>query len=767
MNIFKIAYAVTFFSFNSFAADLYREKVQPIFDNRCIACHSCLNGPCQVNLQNYENFERGGMHENVYNGLRVNSVQPTRPGIDAKKVFDWRKLGFYDINQTTNLEDNIFYQMIGAKVPTQRDIPLNTVEQSASCISDPDILKTLFKISNDLQMPYALPPITEAQRNTLGMWISNGAPGSDDIELPAAVLPSLKDWHKFLNQSSFEEKLVSRYIYEHLFLAHIYFPESPTTFFRMVRSKNKCDSGIDEIATRRPNENPGTNEFYYCLKQVDTTIVAKTHLPFEFTPKVMKRWKQLFFSENWKVAKEKNLEDTYAQTVAENPFVAFNDIPTRARYQFLLDNSHFIVSTFIKGPVCNGSNAVNSIQEQFYVMFLNPDSDNMVLSKDYEAKARDLLILPGVWGSDIKLADTYSLTKKIVEHREGYRKLRAEWKKKIKPQGYALTDLWDGNGDNPNASLTVFRHNDNAVVLKGFKGDLPKTLFFLDYALMERLVYNLVVNFDVYGNVSHQGLTRIYMDLIRMEAEEMFLSFLPPESRVPLRKSWYKGFFTEAKMKYLYPLVDANQPTAVKYKNPKNAKKEFVEKVFYEYLKPLARTSPDTLNWKNIDMTQEVKSEFPLTYNANIIKELASVKAVGTQRFPNFFPENSYLLVKHTNKSSEVFTLIKNREHDNISWILAESLRLAPKEDSLTILQGYQSFYPNKFFVVEGEKLQDFKNRVLNIKTKEDYKLVVKDYGVSRVSDKFWATYDELNAIFKSEHTVDFGYLDLTRYDME
>ncbi len=767
MKILKIVFAITFFSFNTYAADLYREKIQPIFDNRCIACHSCLNGPCQVNLQNYENFERGGHHINVYNGTRIDSVLPTRPGIDGKKVTDWRKLGFFDLNQSRNLDDNIFFQMLGIKQLTQRDIPLNKVEESVACIDNAATLKALFKESSNIKMPYALPPLTDEDRSTLAVWISNGAPGSKEIEIPSVLHRPIKEWDTFLNQKSPEEKLVSRYLYEHLFLAHIYFPESPTTFFRLVRSKNKCDSTIDEIATRRPNDNPGTQEFYYCLKQLDTTIVAKTHMPFEFTPNVMSRWKKLFFTDKWKVSGTENFEESYAFKTSENPFIAFNDIPARARYQFLLDNSQYIVGTFIKGPVCNGSNAVNSIQDQFYVMFINPDSDNMVLSKEYADKARDLLILPGVWGSDIKLGDTYALTKKIVEHREGYRKLRAEWTKKFQPRGYDLRDLWDGSGDNPNATLTVFRHNDNAVVIKGFKGDIPKTLFFLDYALMERLVYNLVVNFDVFGNVSHQALTRIYMDLIRMEAEEIFLSFLPPESRAPLRKSWYKGLLTEAKMKYVFPLVDGNIPTAVKYKNSKNAKEEFVEQVFYNYLKPLARTSPDTMNWKAIDLPGNTKSEFPLTYDGNIIRDITSLKAIGTQRYPNFFPENSYLLVKHANKASEVYTIIRNREHENVSWILNESLRLAPKEDSLTILQGYYNYYPNKFFVVNGDKLQDFKNKVLKIKIKEDYMKLAKEFGVSRVSDKFWATYDELNSIYKAEHPVDFGYLDLTRYDME
>ncbi|MBC7715029.1 MAG: fatty acid cis/trans isomerase [Rhizobacter sp.] len=713
-------------------------------------------------MQNYENFERGGKHENVYNGTRIDSVHPTRPGIDATDIKQWRRLGFYDINQSRKLEDNILFQMLGTKPLTQMDIPFKKVEESISCIDDAQVLKTLFKTSSDLKMPYALPPITEEQRTTLGVWIGNGAPGSMEKEAPARLKSIVKEWNNFFNEKSAEEKLVSRYIYEHLFLAHIYFPEAPETFFRLVRSKNKCDAGIDEIATRRPNDNPETRDFYYCLKYLDTTIVAKTHLPFEFSNKVMNRWKHVFFEEKWKVSKEAS----YSAGVSENPFVAFSDIPVKSRYQFMLDNSHFIVSTFIKGPVCNGSQAVNSIQEQFYVMFINPDSDTMVKSKEYELKAKDLLILPGVWGSDIKLSASYALTKQIVLYRESYRKLRAEWTHKLKPQGYAITDLWDGNGENPNASLTIFRHNDNAVVMQGFKGDLPKTLFFLDYALMERLVYNLVVNFDVYGNVSHQTLTRIYMDMIRMEAEEIFLSFLPPESRIPLRKSWYKGLLTEAKMKYMFPLVDVNQPTAMKYKDPRNAKQEFVEQVLNN-LKPMAKTAPDTLNWKNISLTTAQKKKFALTKDAEVLRELVSVKATGNRRFPNFFPENSYLLVKHKEKPGEVFTIIKNREHENISWILTESLRLAPKEDNLTIFPGYFSFYPNKFFVVESEKLQDFKNRVFKIHTKEDYAKVVKEFAVSRVSDRFWAVYDELNANFKRESPTDFGYLDLTRYDME
>lgn len=252
------------------------------------------------------------------------------------------------------------------------------------------------------------------------------------------------------------------------------------------------------------------------------------------------------------------------------------------------------------------------------------------------------------------------------------------------------------------------------------------------------------------------------MDMIRMEAEEIFLNFLPMNQRKPLRDSWYKGLLTEAKMKYLFPLVNKT-PGAIKYKDPKNAKKEFIEKAYYEYLKPEVRGVTDALNWRTI--TPREKSN--LTSSENILKEFISLKTKGSRRFPNFFPENSYLIVRKENAPDEVFTLIRNREHENISWILAESLRMSPQEDTLTLLPGFYSYYPNQFFVVPEAKLEDFKNRVLKIRIVEEYKKLAKEFAVSRVSDDFWKEYDNLNAIYKKTNPTEFGYLDLTRYLME
>src|SRR5690606_12932578 len=88
-----------------------------------------------------------------------------------------------------------------------------------------------------------------------------------------------------------------------------------------------------------------------------------------------------------------------------------------------------------------------------------------------------------------------------------------------------LEAFWDGDGDNDNAALTVFRHNDSASVGRGLVGPDPKTAWVINYPLLERIHYLLVAGFDVYGNVSHQLLSRLYMDFLRIEGEMSFVGF--------------------------------------------------------------------------------------------------------------------------------------------------------------------------------------------------------------------------------------------------
>jgi len=756
------------------ALDDYTTHIQPIFESRCIACHSCYNAPCQLNLQSYSGVARGATKLNVYDRSRAKSVAPSRLNIDGRNVSDWRAKGFFDVVGGSEPAHTLLVQMVNlrARHPTLQ--PKKPVEESNFCAADSDSGARISQNMPELGMPYGLPPLSQTEIEAISEWIAHGAPGPSDAslasrrEVPPELQPQVHAWEAFLNGRTPREKLMARYLYEHLFLAHLHFTSESASrrpaFFRLVRSRMPCEAGVNEIATRRPNDDPGAGDFHYCLSRLDGAIVDKTHIPYDLSPQKLERIRQTFLTPLWDV---KNLP-SYSEETAGNPFVTFADIPVRARYQFLLDDAEYEISTFIKGPVCNGSIAVNSIQEQFYVLFLRPDADSMVMSAEHARLAQDLLVLPGVWGSDVPILDSIPFLRRLIAHREAYRKLRAEGAHKLRPAGYTLEDIWNGDGRNPNALLTVFRHFNSAVVTQGAAGDLPKTLFVLDYPLFERLVYNLVVNYDVFGNIGHQSLTRLYMDLIRMEAEELFLAFLPPSQRFRLRKSWYRGGpLTDIKVRYLFPLVTSSAPTGVIYRNEANTKAELVGRIVNEYLPPQVRGRPDALNWKVLQVPQTEGAAPELTASELSLRRIASIKAASTSPFARFLPELAVVLVRSKDGRAHLYSLVHNREHINLSWILGESERFAPEEDSLTVRAGVLSAYPNMFFVVPEAEIGAFSDAVVRIRSAADYERLVDSFGVRRSNENFWSVYDEINLFHLASDPVRTGTLDLTSYALE
>lgn len=760
-------------------ADEYTERIKPIFDNRCVACHSCSNAPCQLNLQSHSGAVRGATPLNVYDSRRARSVAPTRLDIDAKTPADWRAKGFYDVVGSGEASRSLLLQLTKMRAAHASLQPIKQVADSQVCVPETGDSRVTGNEAA-LGMPYGLPPLAPAEIAALQAWIERGAPRPASAEqpereaIPEGLRSEVAAWEEFLNDPQPRQQLVSRYLYEHLFLAHLHFASSspvpasagtaePPPFFRLVRSRTGCASGVDEIATRRPTDPPGTPSMFYCLRLDAGTVVAKTHIPYELSPRKLARLKEQFLGSDWNVTRGPG----YDPVQANNPFATFAAIPVKARYQFLLDDAHYHVATFIKGPVCNGSTAVNSIQEQFFVFFLKPEADGMVVSPEHAREAQRHLVLPGAWGSDVSLVQDLPFMRRLVQHREEYRKLRADSVRTLRPRGYGLDDIWDGDGINPNAVLTVFRHDDNAAVVQGAVGDLSKTVFVLDYPLFERLVYNLVANFDVFGDLGHQALTRIYMDMIRMEAEELFLSFLPPSQRQRLRRDWYRGsVLTDIKLNYVFPLRNESLPTAIKFRNETASKAEFVQRALFERLPESARGPVDALNWRILRVPDDLSEAAQLSPSERALRRIASIYAFKATPFARYFPDLSYILLRRKDGVRQIYSVVHNREHSNVSWIMGEGLRFAPYQDTLTIREGVLGAYPNMFFVLDEDQVEAFVAAAASLKSGDGFAGLVSRFGVPRTTDRFWAVYDEINAIVRRSQPVATGRLDLTRYEL-
>ena len=493
-----------------------------------------------------------------YNGTRLLAANLTRFGIDAGSTDEWRSVGFYPVlnereqSPQANTRGGLMSRMLslkqshplpsGDRLPDSFDFSLNRKQQCAK-IETFDSFEAKYPLWG---MPFGLPALNQEEQSQLSQWLKEGGKVKSVQDKPSVNKDDIDRWELFFNGSSKKERLTSRYIYEHLFLASIYFDNDHfsiddftgenRTFYKLVRSKTPPGEAIKIIATRRPFDNPG-GDFYYRLQRVNSTILDKQNMPYKFNQWRLDRWTKLFLDAEYEV---KSLP-SYDPAVASNPFLTFQDLPVKSRYEFMLDEAQFTIMGFIKGPVCRGQVALNVINDHFWVLFVDPDFEASIGGSGFLKDVASKLRLPAE--KDSTLLTPISTWLQYSKLEEEYLQYKEEELLRIFPEERMLNLdlLWNGNGHNKNAALTIFRHFDSSSVIKGLHGDTPKTAWVISYPLLERIHYLLVAGFDVYGNVGHQLITRLYMDFLRIEGEHNFLQFLPNKTAKQEIDFWYRG----------------------------------------------------------------------------------------------------------------------------------------------------------------------------------------------------------------------------------
>ncbi|MGE4499681.1 MAG: fatty acid cis/trans isomerase [Hydrogenovibrio sp.] len=729
------------------------DVVKPILEKRCIVCHGCYDAPCQLKLSSYTGTARGGSKEKVYDGERITAAQPTRLFMDAQTIQEWREKGFYSlITQQQDGEPSVLYRMLQLKdehpqpvtgrLPSSYTLGLNREDVCPKADEFDD-----FALNHpNWGMPYAMPNLPRDEYLTLLNWAKYGAPGTledlDSVELSEQA----GFYEKYLNIDTFKHRLMARYIYEHLFLAHLHFADnSPRTFYQLVRSKTPPGVPIEVIHTTRPYDDPGVDRVYYRLRAVKSSIVDKDHLVYHVDGDTYKKYQAWFIFPDYQIKKLPG----YDPKTSANPFKTFADMPADGRYRFLLDQAQFIIEGFIKGPVCRGQVALNVIEEQFWVMFFDPDVDVVSNDTEFLAQQAGNLALPSAEGVEtfrmLATATTYKNKQRLYLDAK-QKLLHSKKERKIK---HGFNMIWDGDGHNRNALLTVFRNQDSATVLKGLHGKVPKTAWVIDYPLLERIQYLLVSGFDVYGNVGHQLNTRLYMDFLRMEGENNFLSFLPEDTREKLRNYWYRKTSEESIKTDLTPTK-----TGIDYVT-KHPKQEFFDRVVQ------LEQFRDVLNSDPINRPKmPFKDGDPDARIQNFLQQLADLKGEKIEGWP----EVSFLRVTRYNGDESWYTLFLNRGYYNVSSLLFDKYNRAPKENSVTVVEGLQTSYPGMFFDLGEQDVNVFLALASRVKDKSQLQRWVKAYGVRRTAPAFWDFSDDLLFYQQKAEPVTWGIFDLNRY---
>ncbi|MDF1764081.1 MAG: fatty acid cis/trans isomerase [Oleibacter sp.] len=770
---------------DNYEAEYYRNAVQPILDQRCVVCHACYDAPCQLKTTSPEGLMRGGNKTPVYKGTRLDPVDPTRLNIDAQTTEEWRNKEFHPVlnerqqSPQNNLANSLLYKMLELK--QQHPLPATEIldDEFDLSLNRDNVCPTREEFSDFAEdhpkwgMPYALPGLSEKEHNILVGWLKRGAPMSEPTPLPSAIREQINVWENYFNDASLKQQLISRYIYEHLFLANIYFsPEPifengpskdiPIAYFKLVRSYTPPGEPIDVVATRRPYDMPERftedsasnnstgnatrnhkpkQRIYYRLMRNNETNVAKTHMPYRFNEERLQWMKKLFNEPDYQVTEF----PSYAPEVAANPFEAFYQLPVGSRYRFMLKEAEFTIRGYIKGPVCRGQVALNVIDDHFFAVFVDPKEMDTPQFAEFLRDQSDNLRLPGEAQSNPGILTNWL---KYSSLHSNYLKAKNEAMLARFPEGEHLTmDLiWDGDGHNPNSALTIFRHFDSSTVVRGMVGQPTKTAWLVGYPLLERLHYLLVAEFDVFGNVSHQLMTRLYMDFLRMEGEHNFLTLLPHDERVKLANYWYRDANEEVNEYLLNYEETVLSDPAIDY-HTNNPKLEL-----YGKIRALLLPALDS----KYSLEQNVGPE--------LLAKLSKINLING-RAATLMPEISYVMLDDITGGKKVFTITRASGHSNLTGLLYEEENRLPSEDYLTIVPGILGSYPNAIYRLSNIRLDDFISAVTQLNSEKDYKDFAYRFAIRRTDPNFWQHSDDLHAWFKRNDSMYAGILDLNRLE--
>ncbi len=106
----------------------YRRDVQPIVERRCVVCHACYDGPCQLKLTAWEGIARGTSKVPVYDAARLSEAPTTRLFLDAQLPSQWWERGFSPVlnNRTATPETNLAASVLYRSLQLKQEHPLPT-----------------------------------------------------------------------------------------------------------------------------------------------------------------------------------------------------------------------------------------------------------------------------------------------------------------------------------------------------------------------------------------------------------------------------------------------------------------------------------------------------------------------------------------------------------------------------------------------------------------------------------------------------------------
>ena len=146
------------------------------------------------------------------------------------------------------------------------------------------------------------------------------------------------------------------------------------------------------------------------------------------------------------------------------------------------------------------------------------------------------------------------------------------------------------------------------------------------------------------------------------------------------------------------------------------------------------------------------------------MREIAAIKGKRLR----VFPDVAFVRIKTDKPETDfAYSLIRDKAYLSVTSLLSDESKRDNRDyahDTLTVVKGLEGSYPNFFFVVEPDELEDFTSRIININTLDEYERFAGIYGIRRTNDSFWETADWFQDEYAEQEPVLSGLFDLNRY---
>ncbi len=128
-------------------------------------------------------------------------------------------------------------------------------------------------------------------------------------------------------------------------------------------------------------------------------------------------------------------------------------------------------------------------------------------------------------------------------------------------------------------------------------------------------------------------------------------------------------------------------------------------------------------------------------------------------------PEATMLRVETRDGKREIYSLLRNRAHSNVAFMLGEAYRYQPGLDTVTIYPGVLTSYPNFMFNVPAEQVPAFVDAMEQVKDNAGFEQIVQRWGIRRSHPQFWFYFHDLTTYLNETDPVNAGVLDMNRYE--